>query len=213
MDSKNIQDINQNLYKFEKIISEYTRMITEENLKIIKSFNPNWNPDLSNKINRIIYIFNRGEVQAVYELNFIINLSILKRLLYKNRDTKIDDNHLEYISKYLIKSLKTNFQNPEIINLSGFKLFYYTKNHMLNQTNTKLYMTNVKFDLLKTPLIEPLDAYMKTFVFSNDFQEIQDYNMLTKPVMVYNYNELPVKYPSYSIWNSKVIFENENKKK
>lgn len=150
--------INNNLYKFGNLLSEYSNKLGELSIGNISSYNPYWKPNLSNKINRIIYILDKNNsIEAIYELNFVINLAILKRLQYQQKNINPKKEHIELIHSYLIQSLLENFRKFEIINLANFKLIYYT----LLESGDLLYKTNCHFDIDGNQLSQPMNSYIR----------------------------------------------------
>lgn len=203
------QTINDNNFRYLYLVSEYSKMISEKNFKLIKNYNPNWKPDISNKINRVIYItdYDGNTIKSIYELNFIINLCVLKRLYYKNYDLNISHFDLGLINNYIITSLKYNFENYEIVNLANFKLFFYTKNLDKKIINTYLYKLDQTKDINNKELYQNLDCYLKKFIFGELFQEIDIKNYKENSFNLNSFNENSFNLNSFNL-NS----FNENKK-
>jgi len=164
--------INDNLYQFDNIISEFTKLSAENNIQIIKQFNKNWNPNINHNSNRIIYFINEtNKVEKIYEINFLYNnLCYIKRLLYNSTKFNPDVVDIKQITKYIIKSLEINIKNIEIINLIAFKILFYT-NRIPENKNWILYKENQTLDIENNRLEGTLNAYIKTLILNTSFND------------------------------------------
>lgn len=150
--------VNNNLFRFENLVSEYTKYISETNIKNVKLNNPHWMPNYNNKINRIIHILEGGNTIRIYELNFVINLCIIKKLFYIDKSFSIPECDIDLIQRYLMYSLGENFKNLEAVNLAGFKMIIYHKGEILGH----IYKTDVDKDIEKIRLPAIMDTYIRT---------------------------------------------------
>lgn len=165
--------INDNFFIFEKIVSEFTSIISPENLHLIKIFNPNWTPNTNYSNNRILYFTNKGEVEKIYELNMFFNICTIKRLSYKSDNNNPDNEDIDLIVKYLIKMIEINIKNIEIINLTSTKILFYTNNTRENDKNWVLYKKKQLFDIENRQLNNPIDCYVKTIILDTSFTEMK----------------------------------------